>query len=40
MCDVAHHSMHRPREIDLVLIVHGHADEQFGVSHGIPDILT
>lgn len=40
MCDIPHDSVHRPREIDLIFIVHGHANQQFCLSYGRSDLLS
>jgi len=40
MRNVLHDCMHRPREIDLVLVIHGNADEQLSLSRCAADILA
>ena len=38
--DVPHDPMHRSGEVDLVLVVHGNTDKQFGLAHGAPNVLS
>lgn len=40
MADVLHDGVHGPRESDLVLVVHGDADEQLRFPHRLADVLS
>lgn len=37
---VSHYAVHRPREIDFVLIVHGHTYQKLGLSCCDTDVLS
>ena len=40
MSDIPHDAMHGAGEVDLILVVHGHTDEELGLSHCRSNILT